>query len=186
MRELPTIEMLHRLLICDAEAGKLFWRERTPDLFADSKEGAERSCAKWNARFAGAEAICSESASHGYLDGAIMGQGVLAHRVIWAMVHGHWPIEVDHINGCRRDNRIGNLRDVTRAENMRNLRRRSDNPSGDAGVWQLPGSGKWRARVKFAGVITDLGRFETREAAVDARKAACAAMGFHPNHGRAA
>ena len=46
-----------------------------------------------------------------------------AHRLAWFKVYGEFPKkEIDHINGDRADNRIENLRDVTRIENMHNLK----------------------------------------------------------------
>lgn len=46
-----------------------------------------------------------------------------AHRVIWLWVHRRWPkkgMVIDHINGDPADNRIENLREVTRSENSKN------------------------------------------------------------------
>lgn len=40
-------------------------------------------------------------------------------RVAWAMVYGHWPDTVEHLNGVRDDDRISNLADVSMAENQR-------------------------------------------------------------------
>ena len=43
------------------------------------------------------------------------------HRAIFAFCHGRWPtLQIDHINGCKTDNRIGNLREVTNQENHLN------------------------------------------------------------------
>ena len=43
------------------------------------------------------------------------------HRVIWLWVYGTWPKGViDHINGIKSDNRLLNLRDVTKTENQLN------------------------------------------------------------------
>lgn len=43
------------------------------------------------------------------------------HRTVWALCHGAWPVEeIDHINGDRQDNRVENLRQVSRSENMLN------------------------------------------------------------------
>jgi len=43
------------------------------------------------------------------------------HRVAWLLHYGVWPtMEIDHINGVRDDNRIVNLRDVSRRINAQN------------------------------------------------------------------
>lgn len=59
----------------------------------------------------------------GYIYITVKGQkAVRANRLAWAKVYGEFPKnEIDHINGIKTDNRIVNLREVTRCENMRNL-----------------------------------------------------------------
>ena len=50
------------------------------------------------------------------------GKAVRAHRLAWYKYYGTFPEkEIDHINGDRSDNRIENLREVSRTGNMRNL-----------------------------------------------------------------
>lgn len=45
----------------------------------------------------------------------------LAHRLACLYVHGEWPCgEIDHIDGDKDNNRIGNLRVVTRQQNRWN------------------------------------------------------------------
>lgn len=175
--------VVRHLVRYDPETGKLFWIERGPEWFADGKNGAAWNAAKWNARFAGKEAINSASASHGYFDGAILGKGVLAHRVAFVILHGRWPVGVDHIDGDRRNNRGANLREASQAENMLNAKVRSDNPTGFSGIRQLK-SGAWSARIKRGGISESLGTFPTAEAAIAARKCAESRLGFHINHGR--
>lgn len=49
------------------------------------------------------------------------GTKVLAHRLAWLLHYGEWPRgDVDHINRNRSDNRITNLRDVSRSTNLLN------------------------------------------------------------------
>ena len=44
------------------------------------------------------------------------------HRAIFAWCHDRWPVlPLDHINGCRTDNRIENLREVSQTENRLNM-----------------------------------------------------------------
>lgn len=105
------------------------------------------------------------------------------HRAVWAMFYNYWPIEIDHINGDRQDNRIENLREVTRSENLRNARRRCTNVSGVTGVsWDTKLS-RWVAVIQTT-YNKYLGSFDSFEEAVAARKAAEIKYGYHPNHGR--
>lgn len=59
------------------------------------------------------------------------------HRVIWEIFNGYIDDaskEIDHIDGDPLNNRIENLRLVSRSVNRRNARRNSRNTSGIAGV----------------------------------------------------
>lgn len=50
-------------------------------------------------------------------------RGYAAHRLAWLYVHGYFPkapLEIDHIDRQKNNNRIANLREVTRSENRRN------------------------------------------------------------------
>lgn len=186
MTSQPAIETLHRVLICDPIAGKLFWKARTPDLFASSKMGPEKSCAMWNAANAGQEAMLTIDAD-GYRHGTLFGRSYRANRVIWAMVHGRWPDGlIDHVNGDPLDNRLVNLRDVSHSENQRNLSRPVNNTSGHIGVTFCKQTGRWAARIKVNRKMIHIGRFDTIEEAAAARAERQTALGFHINHGRGA
>lgn len=114
-RLLLPAERLPEYLTCDFSTGELWWRERPLAWFARRAHGKT-----WNTRFAGQPALTSWH-DHGYRCGAIHGHKYLAHRVIWALYHGRWPEHaIDHINRIKADNRIANLRDVSRRKNTRN------------------------------------------------------------------
>ena len=186
-KDIPTPELLRKLLRYEPETGKLFWRERTPDVFAStSGRSAEHACANWNSRFSGREAFNTETGK-GYLSGGIFNRRYLAHRVISALVSGVWPIdEIDHINGVRDDNRIENLRIVSHEENMRNSCIRRDNTSGVAGVSWDSSRGMWVAQIRGLGRNISLGRFVNIQEAIDKRKSAEVEFSYHKNHGRKA
>lgn len=72
---------------------------------------------------------------------------IRAHRVVWLWVHGRWPVDdIDHINGVKGDNRISNLREATRSQNITNKKRQVDNSCGFK--WVSPFRNKYRAEIK--------------------------------------
>jgi hypothetical protein len=103
--------------------------------------------------------------SNRYLRFSVDGEKYYAHRLAWLYVYGAWPKnDTDHINGDRQDNRIRNLRDVSRGVNMQNQRRaRSNNfSSGVLGVSWHKGAGKWCASIKVDGRMNYLGLHEDK------------------------
>lgn len=87
----------------------------------------------------------------------IAGQAILCHRVAWAI---HFGVDadgfIDHKNGNALDNRIENLRVVTKAQNAKNkaaYKRTHDLPKG---VTHHPG-GRYRARIRVDGRLICLG-----------------------------
>ena len=108
----------------------------------------------------------------GYRQVIIHGRGYLTHRIAWLMVYGTHPKEIDHINGVRDDNRLSNLRAVSRVGNQHNARTRKDNTSGTPGVTFDRRHNRWVARMQVRGRRMSLGRFLTYEEAADARLSA--------------
>ena len=88
-----------------------------------------------------------------------------AHRIIFAMHYGHFPEQVDHINGNKSDNRIENLRAATRSENYWNAKTRADNTSGIKGIHWESQRNKWRASCNKHGKRYDAGFFDDIEEA---------------------
>ena len=87
------------------------------------------------------------------------------------IVRMHWVIVgkgFDHINHNPLDNRRGNLRAATTAENVYNRGKQKTNTSGIIGVYWMKDRKKWRAQIRKCGLsITK--EFDTFEEAVKGR-----------------
>lgn len=103
----------------------------------------------------------------GYRRIAVRGHIYKAHRLAWLYVYGIWPGEdIDHINGNRDDNRIANLRDVSRSENLQNQRvAMATSKSGLLGASFDSTNGAWRSQIRTDGVYKFIGYFATAEEA---------------------
>lgn len=179
-KTLPPQDVLLELLTYEPESGTLTWRERPLSRFADEHHGKV-----WNSRCAGKPAFVSPKPPQGYLCGSIDGEIYKAHRVIWKMVYGTEPLGIDHINGCVTDNSLRNLREADQSINSKNRSRRSDNKSGETGIFQNR-SGTWSVTVSVDKRRVHVGNFATLEEAGRARANAMLAHGYHPDHGRRA
>jgi hypothetical protein len=88
---------------------------------------------------------------------------ILSHRVIWYMIYGSLVDCIDHIDRDKLNNKLSNLRDGTNGVNQRNIKIRSDNTSGVAGVqWHKAGQ-RWRSTISKNGkqrVLIDTDDFE--------------------------
>lgn len=110
-----------------------------------------------------------------YCQITVAGGRYLAHRLVWLYVHGRWPTEMlDHKNLNRQDNRLENLREATRSENLSNSKCRSHSKIGVKGVCK--NGGRWMARITVGGESTYLGTFDTIEEAHQAFMAAARAQ----------
>ncbi len=101
----------------------------------------------------------------GYYQINVGGKLYYGHRLAWLYAYGEWPDGcIDHVNGDRADNRLLNLRVVTRGQNLQNMRRpKATNPY--LGVSLHKASKLWHARIQVRGVVTSLGYHKTAEAA---------------------
>lgn len=182
MSDMLSHELLRRLFIYEPETGKLYWAKRTPDVFTDGLVGKNAKCSRWNTRWAGKEAFANGSV--GYRNGHVLGVPLLAHRVIWVIVNGEWPDQIDHIDGDRSNNKVENLRSVTPAENAKNRCLHPHNKSGYSGVCWISPRGVWEASIVSQGSRHFLGYFESKADAIQARQRAERKLGFHKNNGR--
>lgn len=93
-----------------------------------------------------------------------------AHWLAWLFVYNKWPDnEIDHINGNPSDNRISNLRDVTRKQNMENKKIYKNNKSGYSGVTWHSRDKKWQVRIGHYGKRISLGFFDDLSDAIAVR-----------------
>lgn len=121
----------------------------------------------------------------GYLRVGVCGYRYRAHRLAWFYHYGEWPEgEIDHINGIRYDNRISNLRVVSRSDNRMNCAKSSKNTSGFIGVTWDKSKSKWQASIQVGGKQIHIGRFVDINDAAEARRLAEIKYNFHENHGR--
>jgi len=94
-----------------------------------------------------------------YRDGKVAGDlskgrwriGIKNHKyfrskIVWCMVHGNWPKEIDHINRDKSDDRIENLREATRQHNLGNVGDKPRTTSLPRGVH--PHRGRFRAQIR--------------------------------------
>lgn len=177
MRTNIDLDYLRSRLDYCPETGSLTWLPAPRELFQ-----CDRIFKSWNSRYSGKQA---GTPFQGYLSVSINKRLFLAHRLAWFHFHGVWPEQdIDHINGDRSDNRMANLRSVSRSENLRNAAISSANTSGVRGVDWFKPIGKWRARIRADGKEVTVGYFDAKEDAVAARKEAERRYGYHPNHGR--
>lgn len=143
---LPSQDELRRLFDYDPTTGVLRWRVTLSSrAVAGSRIGnPERN---------------------GYVQVRIHGILYLAHRVVWKLMTGIEPIEVDHDNRKRNDMRWTNLREAAgRQRNLANQGARLKNRLGVKGVHMTP-AGRFRAQCVIDGKTKHLGVFGTVEEA---------------------
>ena len=162
VKPLPPTELLRQLFKYDPESGYLF-----------HKAGPRLGKLAFN-----------YVSDQGYRYGLIDGRKYLTHRIIWKIVTGQDPNnQIDHIDGCRSNNKISNLRDVSNQENGRNRHLQKTNKSGASGVSFEFSRQRWRARI-WDGKPIHIGYYQSKADAISARKTYEEKMGYASGHGR--
>jgi hypothetical protein len=154
-KPLPPLSRLRELLDYDPAIGQLRWRVR---LSNRTKIGA----------------VAGTVRPDGYCKIRIEGNFFYSHRIIWYLLKGKDPgeMQIDHINGLRNDSRIENLRLAEHWANCANKDAPINNTSGFLGVSWDKAKGKWSAKIGRHGETINLGRFgSATEAAIARRKA---------------
>ena len=123
----------------------------------------------------------------GYYQISIYGKKFKEHQIVYLMKNGFIPKEIDHINGNRVDNRIENLREVTRSQNTYNKPAYKTNTSGSKNVSWKAKINKWQVAISYEGKRKYLGVFEDFEfAELVATEARNKYHGEYANHGTGA
>lgn len=144
----------HERFIYDGENGRLIWKPHDSDV---TRLG-ERLGRKVIGQFAGTRHY------DGYIVIKIKGKGYLAHRIIWEMHNGPIPkgMQIDHIDGNPRNDRLDNLRLATSAQNNQNRGPSPHNKSGVKGAFWHPSRKYWWSAINVHGKLIYLGSFLTK------------------------
>lgn len=154
MADLITQKQLKQLLSYDPETGDLHWVSPTANRVHVGM-------------------IAGATGTDGSIRIMLFRKYYLAHRLAWLYMNGSFPInEIDHIDGNRQNNRLSNLRDVTRKQNQENTRLQSNNSSGFRGVCWDSSNNKWKAYVTHNRRHHHVGLFSSPEDAALAAKGA--------------
>ena len=173
-----SVDFLNECFSYDKNSGKLRWKNR-PERHFNSISGYKAFNTRHSGRLAGYD-------SRGYKRLTIDGMEYFSHRIIWNMIIGYIPngLEIDHINQCRGDNMLSNLRVVDRQENTKNRPISKNNNTGVSGVALDKRDGKYSARININKKLTVLGYFDNIFDAAACRKSAEIKNGYHENHGK--
>jgi hypothetical protein len=135
------------LQVFEFKDGFLYWK--TPLKFSKMKPGDK----------------AGRLVTDGHLQTCVAGNRLYNHRIIFMMVHGYMPEQVDHIDCNPLNNQIHNLRPATNCENLKNRRLFKSNKSGVKGVIWHKKSKKWMGYVSNNSIRKTLGMFDTIEEA---------------------
>ena len=85
----------------------------------------------------------------GYLRISIGGKDYAVHRLIFLMHYGYLPKELDHIDNDKLNNKVENLREATRNENLYNRKTGKSNSSGIKNVSWSKMMNKWVVKIRI-------------------------------------
>lgn len=165
-----SFEEADRLLRYEPNTGKIFWKIRVSYRIRSNLEAGYVHLGK--------------KARTPYLHIRINKKLYAAHRIAWLLYYKvHADKIIDHINHDGLDNRIINLRVVSRHESDKNRALSKRNKSGFNGVRWEERLKKWGVSIRVNKKTIRLGWFADKNDAIQCRQNANIKYGFHPNHG---
>lgn len=119
----------------------------------------------------------------GYRVTRINGKAYKNHRIVFLYHCGYLPEnDTDHIDKNPGNNRVENLREVSRSCNAKNSKVRADNSSGIAGVGWCATRGTWYAQITVPGKQIHFGYFQDFTEAAATRLAVEQCLGWEGCH----
>jgi hypothetical protein len=151
---LPPLGYVQEHLRYDPDTGLFWWRK--PKLGRSLFEPAG----------------CSKK-SHQYGRIKIKENIYIMHRIAWFLYYKQdpGPLQIDHIDRDKKNNKISNLRLVTNQQNCFNVGTRSNSTSGVTGVCWHKNKKKWQAYGQLSRSQQYLGTFDSKDDAIAARAA---------------
>lgn len=145
-----TFVKLHELFYYNNRDGNLIWKKSN----RGTKKGKIAGCIDNN----------------GYRVIRINNKNYYAHRLIWLYTHGYFPENIiDHIDQIPSNNKLNNLREVSKSCNRKNCKISKNNTSGITGVTYHNTSKKYQATIMVNGIAINLGYFKLIKDAAIAR-----------------
>ena len=134
----------------DLDQGRLFWAVRKSRVTPGQEAGT--------------------IVTGGYRRVLIDKKSYAVHKILWWFATGTWPEYLDHINLCKSDNRLSNLRVVTHSENCLNKPLQQNNSSGYKGIHFRKSTGKWVLQMRRKGRESIRESFYSLQQAVDRKR----------------
>jgi hypothetical protein len=154
-KELPPLEVLNALIEYNPDTGLTHWKVN-----------------RCNGQIKAGDVAGHHDFTEGYLRIGIDNKVYKLHRIVWALCYNEVLTDadiIDHKNGDTSDNRISNLRKVSKGENNTNRRLMKSNTSGHRGVHYVKRDQRWRAFINIDGKRHSLGYHKTKKDAITAR-----------------
>jgi hypothetical protein len=146
-----SVEEVRAALSYDPDTGILYWRSKLLNRRAVTGRPTSRAV------------------NRGYLRVKLNGTYYFAHRIVWFVHTGAWPLDqIDHVNLVRTDNRFVNLREADSTGNMAN--RAAMVPNQLKGVTHVAynATNPWQAQIVHKRKHYNLGYYPTEQAAHEA------------------